>query len=308
MKKVSSVIAILFLGLSLFASSSAGTAASPFLEIGVGAKSSSLGDAFIGLADDFNAMLFNPSGLGFMEKGTVSFSHMNWLAETQINLAAAIYNVENIGTFGFIWENLNYGDFDGLDENGLNPYTFQASDSLFALSYGRKIQEGLAVGGTIKYITSEIEEYTAGTVAVDLGGLYKMKVAERPLGIGLSVKNVGGKMKYDTEGNPLPMTFGLGFSYGILVSEANNVLALVDFGKSSDTDVRINLGAEYSFKDFIALRLGYKLGDYDVEGFSGGLGAGYTMENGMRLSLDYAYGTTIEAFKDVHRISFSFGF
>ena len=139
MKRAFSLIVILFLGLSLSASSSAGTAASPFLEICVGAKPSSLGDAFIGLADDFNAMLFNPSGLGFMEKGTVSFSHMNWLAETQINLAAAMYNAENIGTFGFIWENLNYGDFDGTDEFGNPTETFQASDSFFALSYGRKI-------------------------------------------------------------------------------------------------------------------------------------------------------------------------
>ena len=308
MKKVFSIIAILFLGLSLFASSSAGTVSASFLNIGVGARTEGLGGAFIGLANDYNAIIYNPSGLAFMEKGTVAFTHLNWIADTQINMASAVYGMEGIGVFGLVWENLNYGEIQGMDKDGNTTNTFTPTDSFFGLSYGRKINDNFSVGLTLKYIMSTIDTYNANAFGFDLGGLYKMTVAERPLGIGLSVRNIGSKMKFDKEGDPIPMYFGLGASYGVLVSDTNNIMALFDMGKASDTDFRFNIGVEYSFKDYLSVRLGYKAGGYDVEGLSGGLGAGYTLSNGMRLQLDYSYGSTITEFKDVHRISFSFGF
>ncbi len=308
MKKILSIVAIMLLGTIVFAGSSAGTAAATFLKIELGAKPSALGDAFIGLADDFNAIRLNPSGLAFMDQGTVAFSHMNWIADTQINSASAVYSMEGIGTFGFTWLSLGYGDIPRTDETGVEDGTFTAADSMFALAYGREINEAFGVGAVMKYISSTIDSYSAGTVAIDVGGLYKVQVADRPLGIGLSIRNVGGQMTYESEGDPIPMYFGAGVSYGALVSDTNNVIVLLDLGKSTDTDLKFNIGAEYSFKDYLAIRLGYKGGDYDVEGFSGGLGAGYTLENGMKLNLDYAYGSTIEAFDTVHRISFSFSF
>ena len=307
MKKILIVI-IALLFIMPFASENAGTAAGAFLKIGVGAKPSALGDAFIGLADDNNAILYNPSGIAFFEKASFSFTHLNWIADTTINAASVVYGLEGIGTFGLLWNGLNYGTLIGMDDEGNPTEDFTPTDNLIALAFARKINETMSAGLNLKYIFSTIQDYTASTVAFDLGFMYKTLIAERDLGIGLSIKNLGGKMKYDTEGDSLPMYFGLGFSYHILQSETNNITACLDMGKSSDTDMKYGMGVEYRFMDYVAIRLGYKAGDYDVEGFSGGLGAGYTMENGMRFSLDYAYGSTIEAFKDVHRITFNFSF
>ena len=302
------IITFLILGVTIFAASSAGTAAASFLNIGVGARTEALGGAFIGLANDYNAIIYNPSGLAFMEKGSVAFTHLNWIADTNINMASVVYGMEGIGVFGLVWENLNYGEIQGMDATGTETNKFTPTDSFFGLSYGRKINDDFSVGLTLKYIMSIIDTYNANAFGFDLGGLYKMTVAERPLGIGLSVRNVGSKMTYVTEGDPIPMYFGLGASYGVLVSDTNNIMALFDMGKASDTDFRFNVGVEYSFKDYLNIRLGYKAGGYDVEGFAGGLGAGYTLSNGMRLQLDYSYGSTITEFKDIHRISFSFSF
>ena len=302
------IIAFLVLGLTIFAASGAGTSAASFLNIGVGARTEALGGAFIGLANDYNAIIYNPAGLAFMEKSTVAFTHLNWIADTQINMANAVYGMKGIGVFGLVWENLNYGEIQGMDSTGTETNVFTPTDSFFGLSYGRKLNDNLSVGLTLKYIMSSIDTYKASAFGFDLGGLYKMTVAERPLGIGLSVRNVGSKMTYDTEGDPIPMYFGLGASYGVLVSDTNNIMALFDMGKASDTDFRFNVGIEYGFKDYLSIRLGYKAGGYDVEGFAGGLGAGYTLSNGMRLQLDYSYGSTITEFKDIHRISFSFSF
>jgi hypothetical protein len=182
------------------------------------------------------------------------------------------------------------------------------NDSLFAFAFGRKFTASLSVGCVFKYVYLNLDGYSAGAPAFDIGILLKTEPAKWPFGVGLSIRNIGGKMKFISESAPLPIFFGGGFSFGVFVSETNNIKALIDFGKSTDSDIKFNIGAEYGFKDFLAIRLGYKLGDYDVEGSSVGLGAGYTMENGTRLQLDYAYETTIEGFKDVHRISFSFEF
>ncbi len=301
-------ICTLLLAAALFSATTAGTAAAAFLKIGVGAKPSALGDAYIGIADDQNAVLLNPGGLCFLEKGIVSFTHLNWIADTNINSLTAVYGLKGIGTFGLTWENLNYGVIQGTNELGEETEEFTPQDTLFTLAYGRQMGESLGVGLNLKYISSVIQDYSAGTVAFDIGLLYKTELAGKPVKAGLSVRNVGGKMTYDVEGDSLPMYFGIGASYVVLSTDTNNVMAALDIGKASDTDLRFNIGAQYSFKDFLAIRLGYKLGDYDVEGFSGGLGAGYTLSNGMRLALDYAYGSTSSEFSDVHRISFSFLF
>ncbi|MCP5106994.1 MAG: hypothetical protein GY950_26655, partial [bacterium] len=62
--------ALLISGLSLMLS--IGLFANGLNLNGVGSKASSMGTAFIGLADDFSAVFFNPAGLTQMEKPTLS--------------------------------------------------------------------------------------------------------------------------------------------------------------------------------------------------------------------------------------------
>jgi len=59
-----------FLGLAVILALSSGLLANGLNLNGFGARASAMGGAFVGLADDFTAVFFNPAGLALMKKGT----------------------------------------------------------------------------------------------------------------------------------------------------------------------------------------------------------------------------------------------
>jgi len=70
MKKIIFVIALTFTfqlsALSLFAAGP-GTTGATFLKLGVGSRPVAMGEAFVAVADDINALFWNPSGLPYQK-------------------------------------------------------------------------------------------------------------------------------------------------------------------------------------------------------------------------------------------------
>jgi len=56
-----------------------------FLKISPSARANALAEAFCGLADDINALRYNPGGLGFISEPEIQNSNMTYLAETSYN-------------------------------------------------------------------------------------------------------------------------------------------------------------------------------------------------------------------------------
>ena len=53
----------------------AGISTAQFLKIGVGARASALGDAFVAIANDASALYWNPAGLVQFKNDEIIFSH-----------------------------------------------------------------------------------------------------------------------------------------------------------------------------------------------------------------------------------------
>src|SRR5512135_2880809 len=77
-----------------------GTSAAPFLELGVGARAMSLGQAFTALANDASTIYWNPAGMERLSASAVGFNYMDWIASMKFVNAALILKAGSPGSFG----------------------------------------------------------------------------------------------------------------------------------------------------------------------------------------------------------------
>jgi hypothetical protein len=88
----------------------------------------------------------------------------------------------------------------------------------------------------------------------------------------------------------------------------SRLLAAAEFTHPPDNSEKLNLGAEYSFRDYLFLRGGYKM-NYDTEGLTAGFGVKFplTLVKSSVARLDYAY-SDLKYLSAAHRVSVNIGF
>ena len=269
---VSAASALLLASNLAFAASSQGTSAFQFLQLGVGARPSAMGETFAGVAGDVNAIYWNPAGLAGFERGELSMTHALWLEDiTYSNIAYARPALG--GTVGAAFNILNSGDIQKADNTGLRlDEKYSMSDKLGILSYARGLGR-LALGANLKYISSQLEQESAHSYAVDLGARYTgLRVWDKKLTLGLSVANLGTKAKYVAESYPIAAIVRAGGSLQLF----KNLLIASDLNYT-EKQLYLHGGAEYS-RPFgpvtLALRAGYKNDTVKELGALSGLTAG----------------------------------
>ena len=108
--------------------------------IGTGARPLGMGNAFVGLADDTNALLYNPAGLAFLEKpGLNSFYTNQFNAFNYGSLSAALPKV------GFTYLQLSTGTLTETDLYGNSTGEFNHTSRGLLGAYGTKVGDNLSV-------------------------------------------------------------------------------------------------------------------------------------------------------------------
>lgn len=310
----------------------AGTTAANFLEIGFGGAGSSLGDAYVSMVNDVSAIYWNPAGLANMEYSEAMFVSQPWIAGINTSYSAVGINITGIGTLGFGFVNVDYGEMEVTTlamQEGTGE-KFSASDKAFILSYGRRLAEWFTFGASVKYISSSIWHMNASAIAFDLGVIINTSFftttgkVEDGLNIGMSISNYGLPMKYDgmdllnpidispTEGGnyrdvqgqfklqewELPLIFRIGASYNPIVIGNHTITITANALHPNNNSESVNLGIQYSlaipsFGKFFA-RGGYKA--LFMEDSQYGVSVGF----GILTTLLYNNGIKFEyAFRDV---------
>ncbi|HEX7070961.1 MAG TPA: PorV/PorQ family protein, partial [Rhodothermales bacterium] len=156
--------ALLFVPAALGQSvSKVGTTAAEFLQIGVGARATAVGGAFVAAVDDASALYWNPAGLSNVAGGEVLVTHSEWLADVNFDYLGVSLAAGDFGTYGVSITMLSVPEMlvrteerqDGTGE------TFGATDLAVGLSAGRAITDRFAVGITAKFIQQRIWHSTA---------------------------------------------------------------------------------------------------------------------------------------------------
>jgi hypothetical protein len=299
--------------------SKSGTVVATFLEIPVGASAVGMGGAYVSIANDATALYWNPAGISALTQNSFAVSHTNWIADTKFDFGGVVLPLGSFGTLGFSFTSLTMADMKvrtvELPE-GTGEY-FSAGDIAAGISYARQLTDRFTIGFTAKYIQESIWHEKANAFAIDAGTSFKTDLFGG-MTIGAVLYNFGTKMQMagrdarqfiridgtkqgstdqiatDIEMNSwdLPFLFQFGVSTNVLKMENYRCTVAIDALHPNDNYESMNVGTEFTYRDFLFLRTGYQslfLSEH-VGGFSLGVGvATNTMKNLPSVKFDYAY-------------------
>ncbi len=242
-----SLIAILIVMLSSGLYAQGGDAAVPFLLIAPDSRAGAMGETGAAIADNANAIFWNPAGLAFQRGTEVSFTHARWLPQFSSDLfyeylSAKHYLKAIDATIGANIIFFNLGSFERRDENNTYLGTFKAFEYAVALAYAMKLTNSFGFGLNLRYIHSQLAPFgtaeeqgrgVANGVSFDIGLLFREYIFGIRSSVGLNLSNLGPMIHYiDREqADPLPTHLRLGFAFDLIQTKYNNFTLAFDFGR-----------------------------------------------------------------------------
>ncbi|MFL2623945.1 MAG: type IX secretion system protein PorQ [Flavobacteriaceae bacterium] len=185
-----------------------------FLNLISSPRQAALGGKIITNVDyDVTQGLYNPATINLEMDNQLALNYANYLGDISYGTAAYAYTIDRrVQTFHAGITYINYGSFDGYDENGNSTGTFAGNET--ALSLGYAFQIGFSdfyAGANIKLISSKLEQYSSLGGALDFGLIYINEYLE--FNGALAIRNLGTQFTtYAGLNEPLPFEIDLGFS------------------------------------------------------------------------------------------------
>ena len=280
--------------------SKAGTTSLQFLKVGVGARAAAMGGAFNAVSDDASAVFWNPAGLAETEGMEAFFMHNRYFEDIAQSSASLIFGVDRF-RFGASFSYFSMGELERRSGNTPLPDgTFSPFDMSIGLSAAYQVTEMIAAGVTGRFVHEDIDTESARAVLFDIGA--KTRTAIPGLVASFTIRNVGTKLKYQSDAYSAPRTVNLGASYSSMLPwEGQAIVASAEIIVPNDNDTRLAVGAEYGYNDFIFGRLGYTSG-LDYGDMTYGMGIRY-----LGLRVDYAF-VPYSDLGDSHRFSLNYIF
>lgn len=258
-----------------------GTSGFDFLNLDANARAVALGGAYTALSSDANALLYNPAGLGRVERNELTFMHDEYVQ----GIAQEYLSLATVQGFGGSVNYLNFGDVTRtrIDAPDGTLGTFGLSDLALSGGYGRRFfDDSLSIGAGLEYLREQADDVTASGAAVSAGVLVLPKPVPG-LTLGASLLNAGPSVRFASQSSPLPTTARLGAAYEFNGLGARHTAAL-DLSQQRSDALRWGLGFESVIARMMALRLGFTSRNDAGLGLTGGVGWAW-----QALSIDYAF-------------------
>lgn len=220
----------------------------------IGAKPVSLGGAFTSLADNSNAVYFNPAGISQIPFREVSF----------------FYSPAPFGLTELAYGSVNYIEPTSFGVFGLSgkTYGFELYKEItITASYANNFRKRIHFGANLNYYHLAIKNYgTASTFGIDLGFLAYLTDIIR---WGFAAFNLN-RPHVGSQKDKLPQVYRTGVS----VQPRHDLNFLLDIEKDTRYVMSVKSGIEYILYDMVNLRTG--IGTAPVR-FSGGIGFNYSL-------------------------------
>ena len=277
-------------------------------DFGTSVRASGMGGAFAGLADDEQALIYNPAGLALLEG---LYAHATLQSQLgQATLGGLVGALPSLGV------GLQFYSVDGLvqrndqDEEGATfGYGQLALMGAGAVRLGSFIGvpalKDLGVGLRIKFLS--INTLAAGSGATfaldpsllwDLGGMRAASLAISHLRLGLALDNLGPGIAY---GSGHQESLGFGARLGASATIQDTVTVALELNLSNG----LQLGGEYRLPLPGAGTLALRTGVHTGNGFTFNLGLGFLYQRLLRV--DYAFSSHGQLFGS-HQLAVSVAF
>ena len=227
-----------------------GGAAVVFLMIEPDSRSAGMGNAGVALADNANAIFWNPAGLADQRGMEFGITHSNWLPEFDAGIYYEYFvakrHMPGWGTFGGHLTYLYLGEHEHRDAQNNSLGKFRSYDLAAGLSWGFSPYKNLSLGTGVRLIYSSLANVKVGaqetnpgvSVGVDLGALYKMPefwlgLTKLNYNAGFNLANMGPKIQYsDSEqSDPIPTYLRFGHALTFMFDDYNKITVANDFSK-----------------------------------------------------------------------------
>lgn len=233
-----------------------------------GVRAAGMAGAYGAIANDASAMHYNPAGLARFQRFSAESNYLGWISDYNADLyqlyEGAALNVPKVGQFGISFKYIFQGERFHTLENDPTPVgTLSSHEFCIGLSYARNLSRIVCLGGTAKYIYSNLAPYGAGTEgddgignawAFDVGiivqnflpflGFHREYIAKNttrwsmhriPPGpsIGVSISNMGTKMNQGdpSQANTLPQNLRISLAWNIIDMDVLGFLISADMEK-----------------------------------------------------------------------------
>ncbi|MBN2172707.1 MAG: PorV/PorQ family protein [Bacteroidales bacterium] len=321
-----------------------GQAGAAELLINPWARSSGWGGVNVASVQGLEGMFNNVAGMAHTSKTELIFSYTDWMRGADIKLMSFGFSqrIGEAGVLGLSIMSMNFGEIEitTIDDPEGGIGTFSPRYLNIALAYSKAFSNSIFGGLNLKIISESIADASAQGIAIDAGIQYITGEQEN-IKFGISLRNVGPKMKFSGDGYSLrtfipgnddqftttqrgasfelPAQLNIGVAYDFLFEHSTRFSLAGNFVSNSFTKDQVIFGAEFSFRNLVVLRGAYAYEEginaeiTDPErtnankGFSGGFSVQVPLnkEKGGVFAVDYAYRPT-DHFKSIHSIGIRF--
>jgi hypothetical protein len=143
-----------------------------FLNLVTSPRQAALGGKTLTIYDhDVNQAHYNPATINEEMDNRLSLNYGSYFGEVTYGTASYAHTFDrHVQTFHWGVNYVNYGSFDGFDENGTPTASFTGSDIALSMGYAYNVPNTkLHLGANAKLINSALESYNSFGGAIDLG-------------------------------------------------------------------------------------------------------------------------------------------
>ncbi len=185
-----------------------------FLNLVTSPRQAALGGKVITFFDnDVNDAHFNPASINPEMDNKFSLNYGSYFGEVTYGTASYAYTYDrHVQTFFAGVNYVNYGKFDGYDENGQQTSNFTGSEMALSFGYGYNIPgSDFYLGANGKLISSTLESYSSFGAAVDVGAIFID--TRNDVNWAISIRNIGTQITtYSGTREKLPLEVLIGVS------------------------------------------------------------------------------------------------
>ncbi len=286
------------------------------LAIGVGARALGMGKAYVAVAEDGDTIFTNPAGLGEIDAFQFTSMSGQILGDINYTLLGGVYPLGEKASIGLGYAGAAVSGIEIRDTMGNLDKRAEFINSVFFVSYGKKITDKLSLGINFKrYFQegTEIDEGDGAGINLDIGFLQK---GLGYFSLGVVCQNVisSWRMIYkNKEQEEMPQVIKVGTRLHLLGEEFESaILSPIHLTAALDADLSLkgskpsttHLGVEFSPLQGLTLRAGW-----DQDPKPGGVQS--TLTSGVSLKIagigfHYAYHPYGETETATHYFSLSF--
>lgn len=185
-----------------------------FLNLVTSPRQAALGGKIVTIYDeDVNQAHFNPASINPEMHNQLALNYGSYFGEVSYGTASYAYTYDqHLQTFQAGINYINYGTFEGYDENGQATNSFTGSEVAVSLGYAYNVPfTNLHLGVNAKVISSVLENYNSLGGALDLGAVYRDE--RNDVNWALVIRNIGTQFTtYSGVREKLPLEVMLGVS------------------------------------------------------------------------------------------------